>query len=328
MPLMPHKFNAARRHKFAKTRYRVTNWPEYNESLRQRGDLTIWVTDEALGQWLAPRRTTRGGQPIYSDMAITMCLTLGMVYKLPLRQTQGLMRSIARLMGLDIPVPDFSTLSRRGLGLTLPARPRTKRTEPVHLVVDSTGLKIFGEGEWQHNKHKTKAKRRSWRKLHLGLDLLSGEIICSDLTLDNIGDPSALPELFDQIDDPVSRFLADGAYDGSPTSALLKARFGDAVETIIPPPKNAIPSLQSAHDPSSRDQHLADIHARGRFAWQVSSGYNQRSRVEAQIGRWKGVIGSKLKARSFLNQKTEVRIGVSILNKMTELGRPEFEVVC
>ena len=129
----------------------MTNWPEYNESLRQRGDLTIWVTDEALGQWLAPRRTTRGGQPIYSDMAITMCLTLGMVYKLPLRQTQGLMRSIARLMGLDIPVPDFSTLSRRGLRLTLPARPRTKRTEPVHLVVDSTGLKIFGEGEWQHN---------------------------------------------------------------------------------------------------------------------------------------------------------------------------------
>jgi hypothetical protein len=324
---MPHKFNAARRHKFAKTRYRVTNWPEYNESLRQRGDLTIWVTDEALRQWLAPRRTTRGGQPIYSDMAITMCLTLGMVFKLPLRQTQGLMRSIARLMGLDIPVPDFSTLSRRGLGLTLPARPRTKRTEPVHLVVDSTGLKIFGEGEWQHNKHKTKAKRRSWRKLHLGLDLLSGEIICSDLTLDNIGDPSALPGLLDQVDDTVIRFLADGAYDGSPTSDLLEARFGDAVEIIIPPPKNAVPSPQSMTDPTLRDRHIAEIHACGRLAWQVSSGYNQRSRVETQMGRWKSVVGPKLQARRFENQKTEVRIAVNVLNKMTELGRPEFEVV-
>jgi len=282
---MPHKFNAARRHKFAKKQYRVTNWAEYNESLRQRGDLTIWITDEALCQWLAPRRTTCGGQPKYSDMAITICLTLGVVYKLPLRQTQGLMRSIARLMGLEFPVPDFSTLSRRGLGLTLPARPRAGRTEPVHLVMDSTGLKIFGEGEWQHNKHKTKAKRKKWRKLHLGLDLLSGEIICADLTLDNVGDPSALPGLLDQVDGTVTRFLADGAYDGSPTSDLLKARFGDAVEIIIPPPMTAICSPQSAHDPSSRDRHIAEIQIHGRLAWQVNSGYNQRSRGETQIGR-------------------------------------------
>ena len=324
---MPHKFNSARRHKFAKKRYRVTNWAEYNESLRRRGDLTVWINSEVLNLWTAPRRVSRGGQQRYSDMAITICLTLGLVYKLPLRQTQGLMRGVARLMGLDIPVPDFSTLSRRGQGMNLPTKPQTRRTEPVHLVVDSTGLKIFGEGEWQYNKHKTKAKRKKWRKLHLGLDLLSGEIICADLTTDFVGDPSALPGLLDQIDEPVTRFIADGAYDGMPTSDLLKARFGDAVEITIPPQKNAIPSLQSAHDPSPRDQHLADIHARGRFAWQVSSSYNQRSRVEAQIGRWKGVIGSKLKAQNFLNQKTEVRIGISILNKMTELGRPEFEAV-
>jgi len=324
---MPHKFNAGRRHKFTKKQYQVTNWREYNESLRNRGDLTIWITDDARTHWTAPRRGSRGGQPRYSDLAITLCLTLGMVYKVPLRQTQGLMRSIAKLMKLDVPVPDFSTLSRRGKGLRLPAKPAAKRTDTVHLVVDSTGLKIFGEGEWLQNKHKTKARRKSWRKLHLGLDLATGDIICSELTPDDVGDTTALPELLDQIDGPVSRFLGDGAYDGAPTDDLLKARFGETIEIIIPPPKNATHSPQSSHDPTLRDQHITEIQARGRMAWQSSSGYNQRSRVETQIGRWKAVIGPKLKARCFENQQTEVKIGVTVLNKMTELGRPVFEQI-
>ncbi len=208
---MPHKFNSSRRHKFAKKRYRVANWREYNESQRNRGDLTIWITDDVQKHWAAPRRGSRGGQLQYSDMAITVCLTLGMVYKLPLRQTQGLMRSIAKLMQLGVPVPDFSTLSRRGKGLRLPAATKARGSEPIHLVVDSTGLKIFGEGEWLQSKHKTKAKRKRWRKLHLGLDLATGDIICSELTPDDVGDTTALPELLDQIDGPVSRFLGDGA---------------------------------------------------------------------------------------------------------------------
>lgn len=122
---MPHKFNAARRHKFEKKRYRVTNWAEYNESLRQCGDLTIWISDNALGQWSVRRRITRGGQAKYSDLAIPICLTLGVVYKQPLRQTQGLMRGITKLMGLGVPVPDFSTLSRQGRGLNLPRNPES-----------------------------------------------------------------------------------------------------------------------------------------------------------------------------------------------------------
>ncbi len=174
----------------------VTNWPAYNESLRQRGDLTIWVKDEALSLWTARRRTSRGGQPKYSDLAMTLCLTLRVVYGLALRQTQGLMRSVAAPMGFDIAVPDFSTLSRRSKGLALPStKSRATTSGPVHLVVDSTGLKVFGEGEWLENKHKTKAKRKRWRKLHLGLNLVSGEIVCSDLTADDVGDPTALPGL-------------------------------------------------------------------------------------------------------------------------------------
>ncbi len=190
------------------------------------------------------------------------------------------MRSIAKLMGVDIAVPDFSTLSRRGKGLVLPsARRRTESCVPVHLVVDSTGLKVFGEGEWLENKHKVKVKRKRWRKLHLGLDLVSGEIICSELTTDDVGDPTALPCLLDQIDSSVTRFIADGAYDGAPTRDLLAARLGEIVEVIIPPPRTAVQSHQSAHNPTVRDCHITEIEAKGRMAWQKSTGYNQRSRV-------------------------------------------------
>jgi len=204
---MPHKFNDARRHKFEKKRYKVKNWPEYNESLRQRGDVTIWLSPSVAAAWTAERRKTPGGQPVYSDLAVSTCLTLGMVYKLPLRQTEGLMRGLVRLMDLTVRVPDFSTLSRRSSELKLPAKPTSSKQEPIDLVVDSTGLKIFGAGEWQQNKHKTKAKRKSWRKLHLGLNLTTGEIVCTDLTKDDVGDPTALPSLFDQIDAPVIQFM-------------------------------------------------------------------------------------------------------------------------
>ena len=181
---MPHKFNAARRHKFDKVQYRVINWAEYNESLRQRGDLTIWVSEEAQSVWSAPRRTSRGGQRRYSDLAIETCLMLRTAYHLGLRQTQGLMGSIGTLMGLDIRVPDYSTLSRRANGVSIAQVMRQAGSVPIHLVVDSTGLKIFGEGEWLAQKHNTKGIRRRWRKLHLGLDLASGAIGCAALTPD------------------------------------------------------------------------------------------------------------------------------------------------
>jgi len=322
---MPHKFNADRRDKIPKQKHRVTNWTEYTEGLRRRGDLTFWISEDALDLWSAPRRTTRGGQRRYSDLAIELCLTLGVVFHQPLRQTQGLMRSIAKLFGIVTAVPDFSTLSRRGNGLVLQTIPRGDGHASTHLVVDSTGLKIFGEGEWHEQKHKAKRKRRSWRKLHLGLDLVSGEIVCAVLTTDNVGDPTALPELLDQVGGPVDLFLADGAYDGEPTSDALAARFGSMIEVTIPPPKNAVLSPNAALHPTVRDRHITEIAARGRMAWQKASGYNQRSRGETLMGRWKTVIGPKLKARNFGNQKTEAKIGVRVLNRMTGLGCPRFE---
>lgn len=322
---MPHKFNAARRDKIPKQKHRVSNSAAYNESLRRRGDLTVWVNEDVLALWAAPRRKTRGGQQRYSDLAIEICLTVGMVFKQPLRQTQGLMRSIARFLSVKIEVPDYSTLSRRGSGLVVSTSPRAEGLAAIHLVVDSTGLSVFGAGEWVEEKHKIKRKRKTWHKLHLGLDLVSGEIVCADLTLETIGDPTALPGLFDQIVAPVDKFIADGAYAGKPVSDLITARFGGEVEIIVPPPKNAVPSADAAHNPTARDGHIAYIAAHGRIAWQKSSGYNQRSRGETQMGRWKTVIGPKLKARKFENQKTEARIGVRVLNRMTGLGSPCFE---
>ncbi|MCZ4354622.1 IS5 family transposase [Roseovarius aestuarii] len=213
-------------------------------------------------------------------------MTLGMVFMQPLRQSHGLIRSIAGLLGINIAVPGFSTLSRWGRGLVLQAEHRTDNQAGIHLVVDSTGLKIFGEGEWLEEKHKTRRKWRSWRKLHLDLDLVSGEIVCADLTTDNADSPSALPSLVDQVNGPVDLFLADGAYDGEPTSDLLAARFGSTIEVMIPPPKNAILSPNAAKDPTEPDCHIAEITARGRMAWQKVTGYNQRSRGETLMGRW------------------------------------------
>ncbi len=179
--------------------------------------------------------------------------------------------------------------------------------------------------KWLEEKHKTKRKRRSWRKLHLGLDLVSGEIACSDLTTDDVGVPTTLPDLLDQVDSPVACFLADGAYDGNFTRGLHVARFGATFKVAIPPPKNASLSSSAGQEPTVRDLHIADIAARGRMTWQNASGYNQRSRGETLMGRWKAVIGPKLKARTFENQKTEAQIGVRVLNRMTGLGRPTFE---
>ena len=177
---MPFKANAARRHRIPKQRYRVTNWAEYDASLRQRGSLTVWFTEEAIAAWRAEPRTTRGGQAHYSALAIRTALTLRAVFRLALRQTEGLIGSILQLLGLDLAVPDHSTLSRRAETLEVP-RPCPSSRGPVHLLVDSTGLRLCGPGEWLIEKHGTQ-RRRSWRKLHIGVDAETGQILAAELT--------------------------------------------------------------------------------------------------------------------------------------------------
>src|SRR3954467_8666427 len=174
---MPFKANADRRHHIPAQQHRVKNWAEYDAGLRARGSLTVWFTAEAIEAWHATPRASRGGQPCYSDLAITTALTLRAVFRLPLRQTEGLIGSILQLVGLDLPVPDYSTLSRRAQSLELPAQPRATGGA-IHLLVDSSGLKLGGPGEWLVEKHGT-SKRRSWRKLHIGFDAVTGRIVAS-----------------------------------------------------------------------------------------------------------------------------------------------------
>src|SRR5881275_1694246 len=318
---MPFKANADRRHHIPKQRRRVTNWAEYDAALRQRGSLTVWFTEEAVAAWEAEPRTTPGGQPHYSDLAITTALTLKAVFRLALRQTEGLIGSIIGLLGLDLAIPDHSTLSRRAEALQVFPRPRSA-TEPVHLLVDSTGLKLCGPGEWLVEKHAART-RRSWRKLHIGVDADTGQIIAAELTGKDVDDGSRVGPLLEQIAGPVASFTGDGAYDRDDVYREVCQRHPDAA-VIVPPRSSAVPSATAETAPTKRDQHLQLIAERGRMGWQRASGYNWRALVEADIGRYKRVIGDALRSRTKGRQTTEVAIAAASLNRMLELGRPEY----
>jgi len=318
---MPHKHNAARRHHIGKMKFKVTNWAEYDAGLRQRGSLTVWVTSEAVDGWAAPRRKTRGGQPRYSDLAIETALTLGLVFGLRLRQAEGFLTSVLRLMGLDLAVPDHTTLSRRTNKRRSPdKRQGHRRQGPVHVLVDSTGLEVYGAGRWLEEKHGAKSRRR-WRKLHLALDADSGEIIAHVMTDQDAGDATQVEALLDQIDDPIGQFTADGAYDSNPTYDTVTKHSADAA-VVIPPRANAVERPDTDLS-CQRDRHIAAINANGRMKWQAATDYGKRSLVETVIGRYKLIIGHRLRARSFAAQQTEVAIGCTILNRMLAWARPK-----
>src|SRR3954454_15352861 len=325
---MPFKANTDRRHCIPKQRRRVTNWAEYDAALRQRGSLTVWFTEAAIAAWEAEPRTTPGGQPYYSDLAITTALTLKAVFRLALRQTEGLIGSIIGLLGLDLSVPDHTTLSRRAETLEVP-RPRSgsssdpgREAAPVHLLVDSTGLKLCGPGEWLIEKHGTKT-RRSWRKLHLGVDADTGQIVAAALTGPEADDGAQVSPLLDQVTGPVASVTGDGAYDQEGVYASVGERHPEAA-IIVPPRSIAVPSHMAESEPTQRDRHLRLIAEQGRMAWQKASGYTKRARAEAAIARWKQVIGDRLRAHTDERRATEMDVAVHVLNRMLELGRPNY----
>jgi len=317
---LPFKLNADRRHHIPKQTFKVTNWHDYDASLRQRGSLTVWVADEAIAAWTAEPRTTRGGQPIYSPLVILTALTLRAVFRLALRQTEGLIGSVIRLLGLDLAVPDHSMLCRRAETLEVP-RPRPSASgEPVHLLVDSTGLKLCGAGEWLHEKHGTKV-RRSWRKLHLGMDAGTGRIVAFLLTSKDVDDGSQICPLLDQIPDPIASFTGDGAYDQDGVTARVAERY-PAAAIIVPPRANAVPSETAETAPTQRDHHFQQIAEHGRMAWQKASGYTGRARAETGMSRFKQVIGDGLRSHTDERRAAEVKVAVHVLNRRLELGRP------
>ncbi len=319
---MPFKANADRRQHIPKQQYRATNSAAYDAALRQRGSLTVWFTEGAIAAWKANPRTTRGGQPRYSALAIAAALTLRAVFHLALRQTEGLIGSIIALLGLDLAIPDHTTMSRRAETLQLPRlRPR-RSAEPLHLLVDSTGLKLCGAGEWLHEKHGSKT-RRAWRALRIGTDADTGEIVAATLTGSDASDASQVGSLLDQVAGPVASFTADGAYDWDSIYDEVAARHPEAA-VVVPPRANAVPSNMADTTPTQRDRHLRAIGEQGRMGWQAALGYKWRALIEADVSRFERVIGDGLRSRTNRRRAAEVEIALDALNRMLDLGRPKY----
>ena len=318
----PHK--RAHRHPTYKTVYRVQNWADYDKSLRDRGDITLWISQDAIDAWLAPKSGKRGAQPIYADIAIETALTLRLLFRLPLRQAEGFLGSVLKLMGLALPCPDHTTLSRRNATFEIRRFVRRETQGPVDVIVDSTGLKVCGQGEWHTQKHGEKKQKR-WKKLHIGVDA-QGYIVASTVTESHAQDPSQVPALISQVERDMARFIGDGIYDQAPVYAAVETHSPGA-QVIIPPRKDAVLSPSAMTTPSQRDQHLLVIGHEGRFAWKRTSGYYAQSHAENAFSRFKRTFGGGLRAKRDASQEREASLACQLLNRMRELGRPQSYAV-
>jgi hypothetical protein len=293
--------------------------------LVQRGSLTLWISDEMLAVWLDQQQTGKPGRSnTYSDTAILCMATLKEVYHLPLRATQGLLGSVIELLGVDLPVPDYSTLSRRCATLEV-VLPRRKKNEPLHMVVDSTGVKVFGEGEWKVRQHGY-TKRRTWRKLHLGADEATGEIVAAVVTTNNVADSQVLEDLLEQGEDEVKQVSGDGSYDKRNCYEAIRKRQAKAA---IPPRRDAKiwQHGNSKEERLIRDENLRRIRQVGRKQWKQEVGYHRRSLAETQMFRVKTIFGDRVSARQFAGQATQVLVRCAALNTMTHLGMPDSYAV-
>jgi hypothetical protein len=301
----------------ASSRYRTTNWRAYNAALRQRGSLLIWFDPEM--EWLAAPQGRRGRPAIFSDAAIQACLMLRALFGLPLRQTTGLVAGLLRLAKLDWPVPDYSTLCRRqkDLTVTIPYRPSQGA---LHLLIDSTGIKAMGEGEWLARKHGA-SRPRQWCKVHLGIDAETLEVRAIEVTGSRVGDGPMLPKLLEQIppEELISTVTADGAYDTRPCHAAIAARTATA---IIPTRRNGRPWRETTRGAQARNEILRASRRFGRRVWKRWSGYHQRSLIEAKM-RCLKLLGERLMSRTSSRQTAELQIRAALLNRFSALGAPE-----
>ena len=306
----------SRVHPKYKTKYHVRKWAVYARALVCRGDVTVWLSPAAIAAWEPDPGGRRGGQRRYSDVAIETALTLRLIFHLPLRQAEGFLTSLFRLMGLDLPSPDHTTLSRRGqhLDVTLRHPPQEKR---LHLFIDSTGLSMFGEGEWAAAKHGGHGKR-GWRKLHLGVNR-SGGIVAEALTDATTADAVTGITLMGAVDGDVASVTGDRAYD---TIAFYDAATAHGAKVVVPPARTARLSRRRPRS-KARDHTIRRITKMGRHRWKKEAGYHRQARVENAFFRYKSILGDRLRARSAAGQVVESVLACNVLNRMTELNRPE-----
>ncbi len=301
--------------------YHIRNWTAYEQALVQRGSLTVWVSDDVKRTWLHAGEKQRGAQFVYSEPAIRTVLTIREVFHLTNRQVEGFLGSLFKLLHWALPVPDHSTVCRRGktLNVLLPKR----AAGPLNLVLDSTGLKVYGEGEWKVRQHGY-SKRRTWRKLHLGVDPESGEIQAAALTENSVSDAEMAKPLLEQVTPPIQALAADGSYDQRKVYASLRS-YAPHARVLIPPRPHARiwQHGNTRAERLPRDENLRAIRRHGRKTWKQESGYHMRSLAETTMFRMKTIFGDHVSARLLENQTTQALIRCAALNRMTHLGMPE-----
>ena len=308
-----------------KTVYRVRNWSHYNQALVKCGGITLWLSEDVIESWLNTEKTgKRGRSDTYADVAVECMLLIRNVFALPLRQTQGFVMSIMALVGLVLPVPCYSTLSRRQSGLQVKLPRKQKSGEGIHVVVDATGIQVFGHGEWFLRKYGSKTGQKprqdpqQWRKIHLGLDEATQEVLAVVISERNRHDKIYLPEILDQIEEPLAQASLDKGYDYISCYEAVQARGGFPV---IPPRKSAV--VNPGKRWAQRNAHIKRIQEVGSKAWKKETSYHRRSLAETAMFRLKIIFGPKLHSRIFDSQAVEVRLRCRALNRMTELGMPE-----
>jgi len=308
-----------------KPQYRIRNWSEYNAALKQRGSLTFWVSEEVLEQWLETKETgQRGASRTYSDRAIEVMATLKALYRWAGRQIEGFVESVFKLMHVSLAVPDHSTLSRRmqTLAIDIPVQPTDKAR---HVVIDSTGVKVYGEGEWKTRQHGV-SKRRTWRKLHLALDEATGEILAVVASGNDTADCEVISMLLEQIEGEIEQVSADGAYDTRTCYEEIQQR---GAKAVIPPRKGAKiwVHANTKAQRHQRDENLRQIRRKGRKRWKQDSHYHRRSISETGMFRFKTTFGDRLSSRLFDNQATEMFVKCAALNRMFNLCKPDSYAV-
>lgn len=311
--------------KSAKRQYRIRNWNEYDAALKQRGSLTFWMSEDVVSNWLTKEKTgRRGASNTYSDVAIATTGTIQLLFGLASRQTEGFLQSLFELIGMELPVPDHTTISRRRGKLEV-EMPVQKTDLARHIVVDSTGVKIYGEGEWKVRQHGW-SKRRTWRKLHIGVDEATGEMVAVVASTNDVSDAEVLPDLLNDIDGEIEQVSADGAYDQGKCYEAIAQR---QAAVAIPPRKSArIQQHGNCKAPTlPRDENLRSIRQIGRQAWKRESGYHRRSLAETTMFRLKTIFSGKLRTRKFDNQAVELFLQCAALNRMIQVCKPDSYVV-
>jgi len=291
------------------------NWRSYNNALVNRGKITLWFSEDAVKSWYAKAKPGRRGKPpIYSQSAIETLSVIRFRFGLTLREAEGFATSLKEMMKLELDIPDYSTLCRRLDTVAPEIRAKLESSKSVHVVVDSTGLKVFGEGEWKVRQHGY-TKRRTWRKLHLAIDESDSQILSVVLSENSFKDSEVFGDLIDEIEEDIASMTGDGAYDcyGCHDKAKERGALG-----IFPPKRGAkLKQHGNSKDPPIlRDEYIRAIREMGRKEWKSQIGYHRRSLAETAMYRFKTILGDKLNSREFGRQAVEAVLKCKILNMM------------